>query len=630
MRHRGVPLVKRVTSIGRLSSWLTLSYDMGCVIAAWWLSVWLCINFQEVEFTFTPIFVHLNIAAVVIYLMFFRYYGVYRPLWYYFSVNETLRLIKAVVFANFIFIALGIFALTPSQIPYSALVVYPVLILSLMLGARLMYRFTHAKPNKKKTGIKVLLVGAGRGADLFLRELERLHSSLYQVVAMVDDNIGLHGKEIRGVKVCGNTTKILELSKRLCVDQIVIAIPSISHQGLKRILKLCEGLEKPVQTLPSIEDIASGKVSVTQLRDVSLLDLLGRDPIKLNMKAIERLFQDKVVMVTGGAGSIGSELCRQISKFTPNKMIVIDHSEYALYQIEQEFTSSFPKVSFHYHLCNVVDLDALRKVFSQHHPHLVFHAAAYKHVPLLEYQPAVAIQNNILGTRNVAMVSVQHAVEKFVLISTDKAVNPTNIMGTTKRCAEIFCQNYNKQVETQFITVRFGNVLGSNGSVIPLFKKQLKNGGPITVTHPDVERYFMTIPEASQLVLQAAELGGGGEIFVLDMGEPVKIADLAKQLIRLSGKTPGEDIEISYTGLRPGEKIYEELFHKAERLERTVIEKIRIADSRSMDWGSVIAVFESLSTAVSQGDKQALIEQLLLLVPEAEIESKNHAELQVE
>lgn len=440
----------------------------------------------------------------------------------------------------------------------------------------------------------------------------------------MDDNLNKVGLEVHGVRVLGTTRQIGDLVRKFSIELIFIAIPSAKSASMRRIVTLCESSQVLFRTLPSISALASGRVEVNALRPVNIEDLLGRDQVNLQWDIIASLISGKRILVTGGGGSIGSELCRQIMALQPAQLAIVENSEFNLYTIEQELQQKFPQIPITSGLVSVTDEIAINRFFHDYKPEIVFHAAAYKHVPMLQNQIRSAVLNNVLGTKIVAKASVATGVDQFILISTDKAVNPTNIMGTTKRVAEIFCQNLNLRVKTQFITVRFGNVLGSAGSVVPLFQKQLQEGGPLTVTHPDMQRYFMTIPEACQLILQAMVNGRGGEIFVLDMGDPVKISYLAEQMIRLAGKEPGKDIQIEYTGLRPGEKMYEELFHETEQLVSTEHEKLFKARFRELDWHELNQTMRMLATACNEHQDDELMVLLKSLVPEYRMETLNN------
>jgi FlaA1/EpsC-like NDP-sugar epimerase len=548
------------------------------------------------------------------------YYGfkVYRGLWQFSSLNDVGRILKAVVLATMmaapVFYAFSWFEV----IAPSVLLLYGLMLTSLLCGARFVSRHYwdgHARHLEHvQTVQRVLVVGAGSAGEGFIRNLKRTHE--YVPIGIVDDGRKKRGLEVHGVRVLGTVPQLPELVVQSEADLIVIAIPSAGSADMRRIVTYCEACHVPFRTLPSLEAVTSGRVAVNTLQTVHIEDLLGRDQVELQWDKIESSLLGRSVLVTGAGGSIGSELCRQIAMLQPSQLILLDNNEANLYHIEHELGVQFPEIAMKAALVSVVDGVAINALFQAFQPSVVFHAAAYKHVPMLEHQTRVAIRNNVLGTRIVAEASIAVEAEKFILISTDKAVNPTNVMGTTKRVAEIYCQNVNERVNTQFITVRFGNVLGSVGSVVPLFQKQLETGGPLTVTHPDIQRYFMTIPEASQLILQAMANGKGGEIFVLDMGEPIKITYLAEQMIRLAGKEPGHDIQIQYTGLRPGEKLFEELFHPSEELVQTEHEKLFKARFRRIDWDELTQTLRMLQHACNTHETDELLILLKSLVPE--------------
>lgn len=545
-------------------------------------------------------------------------FRVYRGLWQFSSLKDVSRIIKSVCAGTAL--ALTAFYVLPGQqvMLKAALPLYSLLLMACLCGARLLlrsYRDTCKKPLDAVDQIqRVLIVGAGSAGAGLIRDLQR--SGEYLPVGLVDDGRKKRGLEVHGVRVLGTTPQLPELVMQCRADLIFIALPSASSADMRRIVNYCELSRAPFRTLPSLSALVSGRVEVNALRTVKIEDLLGRDQVELQWEKIEAGIQNRCVLVTGAGGSIGSELCRQIALLKPEKLILLDNSEANLYHIERELVLNFPGVQYETVLISVLDAIAVNALFARVKPALVFHAAAYKHVPLLEHQARVAVRNNVLGTRVVAEASVAADVDKFVLISTDKAVNPTNIMGMTKRVAEIYCQNLNQRVSTNFITVRFGNVLGSVGSVVPLFQKQLEAGGPLTVTHPDIQRYFMTIPEASQLILQAMVNGDGGEIFVLDMGEPIKIKYLAEQMIRLAGQEPGEEIKIQYTGLRPGEKLFEELFHPSEELVQTAHEKLFKARFRAIDWEELTETIRMIQHACNTDQADELLILLKSLVPE--------------
>ena len=423
---------------------------------------------------------------------------------------------------------------------------------------------------------RVMIIGAGSAGEKILRETLVTPKINKEVVCFIDDDLSKKGRRIHNVPVVGGRNEILQQAEKYHVDEIYIALPSIDDKEVSEILNICKETKCKLKKLPGIYQFLNDEITLEKLKDVEVQDLLGRDPIKVNLEEIMGYVQDKVVMVTGGGGSIGSELCRQIAKSHPKQLIIVDIYENNAYDIQLELQRKYPKLNLETMIASVRDQNKINNLFAYYHPDIVYHAAAHKHVPLMEDAPHEAIKNNVFGTLNVAKAADQYGVKKFILISTDKAVNPTNIMGASKRLCEMIVQSFDKKSKTEFVAVRFGNVLGSNGSVIPLFKKQIQNGGPITITHPDIIRYFMTIPEAVSLVLQAGAYAHGGEIFVLDMGKPVKILDMAKNLIKLSGLEPNVDIEIKFIGLRPGEKLYEEMLMKEEGMQTTPNKMIHI------------------------------------------------------
>lgn len=430
---------------------------------------------------------------------------------------------------------------------------------------------------------RVLIVGAGEAGNMIVRELFKRPELKKMPVGVVDDDKNKQGKCVYDVPVLGTIDDVEQIVKNHCIDEIIICIANINPKRKREIINICKKTDAKIKTIPGIYEIIDGKVNITKFRDVQIEDLLGREPIKMNLDDMNGIIKDKIIMVTGGGGSIGSELCRQIVKYEPKQLVLIDIYENNAYDIQQEIKRHFPEIDLKVLIASVRDEHKIDKIFEQYKPEIVFHAAAHKHVPLMEDSPCEAIKNNVFGTQNVVNLSDKYNVKKFVLISTDKAVNPTNIMGATKRCCEMIVQTKNKTSKTEFVAVRFGNVLGSNGSVVPLFKKQIEEGGPVTVTHEEVTRFFMTIPEAVSLVLQASAMAKGGEIFVLDMGEPVKIIDLARNLIKLSGFEPNVDIKIEVTGLRPGEKLYEEVLMDEEGLQKTSNNQIRIGRPIEID-----------------------------------------------
>ncbi|AMK76473.1 MULTISPECIES: polysaccharide biosynthesis protein [Methylomonas] len=591
-------------------------HDLGMIPLAWFGAYWLRFNLQEIpdEFFYSAFLFLPWVMAIQVSL--FWVFGLYRGVWRFSSLPDLIRIGKAVLTGIF-FIASALFLYDRLQgVPRSVVPLYVLILFSLLSIPRLVYRFWKEQTFAERVGRRALIVGAGSAGDMLVRDLLANVDSDYVPVIFVDDNHGKYKREIRGIRVAGTVEQIPELIERWNIETVLIAVPSASDQQMRRIVEICENCSVDFQTLPSVKELLSSAVTTANLRSVSIEDILGRTPVKLDWPGIKNHLRDKVILVTGGGGSIGSELCKQLARAQPRKLIVFDQCEFNLYKINADLSRLFPELSHQAVLGDVADPVAVQQLIAGQQPEIVFHAAAYKHVPLLENQIREAVHNNLIGTKILAEAAIAAGVARFVLISTDKAVNPTNVMGATKRAAEILCQNLNQSGNTRFTTVRFGNVLDSAGSVVPLFREQIKAGGPITVTHPDITRYFMTIPEACQLIMQAETIGQGGEVFVLDMGEPVKITYLAEQMIRLSGKVPNKDIEIKIVGLRPGEKLYEELFHDQEQLLATSHAKLRLAKARlydSVEWAKQI---EDLQRVCRNYDNQQLLAGLKQLVPE--------------
>lgn len=548
----------------------------------------------------------ISFLVLIIKLPIFYLFKLYNSIWKYASIDELLKIIAAALVGNTLFL-ICLF-LTQIHLPRS-MYVLPILMDIILLGGsrfsyRALRRFNYYLSGKDHQQKRVLIVGAGEAGSMLINELKRHKELGTKPVALIDNDPTKQGRSIHGVTVLGKKEDIVRIVKEKNIDEIIIAIPSASPNNIKEIINECQKTKCKLKIIPGIFELVGGKVSVSQIRDVEIEDLLGRDAVQLDLKAITEYLQDRVVLVTGGGGSIGSELCRQIAKNSPAKLLILDIHENSIYDLQQELKHMYPNLNMEALIASVRDRARLENIFAQFHPEVVFHAAAHKHVPLMEHNPTEAIKNNVFGTLNLAECSAKYKTKRFVLISTDKAVNPTNIMGASKRVCEMLIQSLNRISTTEFVAVRFGNVLGSNGSVIPLFKKQIAYGGPVTVTHPKIIRYFMTIPEAVQLVIQAGAMAKGGEIFVLDMGEPVKIVDLARNLIKLSGLEPDIDIKIEFTGLRPGEKLYEELLMREEGLEHTSHEKIFIARPLNIDYGSFRLELEKLkSILVNNCDK---------------------------
>jgi len=562
---------------------LAILHDAIAAAIAWSLAYLLRFNF-ELPHAFAVELKQTVVWVVLVQLIIFWRFKLYRGIWRYASTTDLRRIFLAVFLSAAVVPLMFVMLRMDFVLPRSVLVINPLLLILLMGGSRFMYRMWKEQGlygDFKLRGEPVLVLGAGDAAASLAKDLVK--NGDWRLVGFLDDDKEMHGRTLNGVQVLGALDSLPECADRLAVSQVIIAMPSSSHQQRKRAIQLCNDANLKALTVPSFDDLMSGKVSVSQLRAIELDDLLGRDPVVLDDAGLHELLGGKVVMVTGAGGSIGSEMCRQIARFEPAKLVLFEANEFALYSIDQDLKERFTKLNFVCLVGDVRDSDRVDEVLKQNQPTVMFHAAAYKHVPLMEQHNAwQAIRNNVLGTWTVARAAQKHGINKFVMISTDKAVNPTNVMGASKRLAEMVCQALQPFGNTRFVMVRFGNVLGSTGSVIPKFHAQIAQGGPVTVTHPEITRYFMSIPEAAQLVLQAGLMGNGGEIFVLDMGDPVKIIDLAKDLIRLSGFTEDE-IRIEFTGLRPGEKLYEELLADSEITLPTPHPKLRIAQARQAD-----------------------------------------------
>ncbi len=515
--------------------------------------------------------------------------GIYTSIWKYAGSDELVKVVIGALLS--VVFSMASMSLFQQSLPRSTYIVAFMIIVLGVGGIRMLYRSLRRLRNPgahigalrlTRAGLigsdtrKVMMVGAGDAGASMIKEIKDHPEYGQKVVVAIDDNPEKIGRRIAGVKVAGDTSQIRRIARKYSVDDIIVAIPSANNKVIQKIVGECNKTRCKIKILPSLIDLINEKVSVSKLRDVDIEDLLGRDPVEVNIREVSGYLEGKIVLVSGAGGSIGSELCRQIARFRPRRLIALDIYENSIFELAGELRKKYPLLELEVVIASVRSRERLEEVFSKYRPHIVFHAAAHKHVPLMEKNPGEALLNNILGTKNMMDVSEQFVAERFVMISTDKAVNPTNVMGATKRTAEMILQEKSKHSQTNFVAVRFGNVLGSNGSVIPIFRKQIAEGGPVTVTHPDITRYFMTIPEAVQLVIQAGAMAEGGEIFILDMGEPVKIMDLAENVIRLSGYVPGVDIDIEITGLRPGEKLYEELLLNEEGIEKTAHNKIYV------------------------------------------------------
>ncbi|PJZ83465.1 nucleoside-diphosphate sugar epimerase [Leptospira harrisiae] len=512
----------------------------------------------------------------------FLFSGIYRSLWSYASLHDLLSIIKATVLSSLVSTLALLFYNRFHQLSRMVPILDTLILLGFLCLRSLSWRMLREQifnSDKSKRGTPILLVGAGKLGSSFLTEIRRNVDLDYQPIGFLDDNLSKKGGYIQGVPILGATDEIGKILVRYAVKIVIMTVPQPDGRVVSKLMKECESAGVDFKILPTFGEYLSGKPNITQLREVQVEDLLGRPTVDLEIESIRSYLEKKVILVTGAGGSIGSEICRQVALFKPSVLVILDAAETPLYEIDYELRKSFSDLNIDIRpvIADVKNLSRISAIFEEHRPSVVFHSAAYKHVPMMEINPSEAVLNNVMGTKNVADVCRLIGVERFVLISTDKAVNPVNVMGASKRAAEIYLQHISQNSRTKFITVRFGNVLGSNGSVIPRFREQIKRGGPVTVTHPDVIRYFMTIPEATQLVLQAGSMGEHGEIFILDMGEPVKILSLAEEMIRLSGYTPHKDIKIEFSGLRPGEKLYEELLLNQEGIKKTHHPKIRIA-----------------------------------------------------
>ena len=544
-------------------------------------------SFQDIDPMFFKHCENLLIPNIIGTLLFFVIWKLYRSVWRYASANELVNIVGATACAS---LAQFVYCkFTDNRMPRSYSVLYFFLLTLAICCIRFGYRILRLINNKrmnllgKEHCVNVMIIGAGAGGDMILKEIENSRYLSMRAKCIIDDQPGCHGKLMRGVPIVGGRESILDAVGRYSIEEIIFAIPSASVQTRKEILDICKESGCKLRTIPGTYQLINGDVSVSSLKEVEIEDLLGREPIRINTEEVLEHVGGKVVLVTGGGGSIGSELCRQLAAHHPKQLIILDIYENNAYDIQQELIRKYPELDLVVLIASVRNKERIDSIFETYRPNIVYHAAAHKHVPLMEDSPHEAIKNNVFGTYKVAQAADRYGVDKFVLISTDKAVNPTNIMGASKRLCEMLIQSMNRSSRTNYVAVRFGNVLGSNGSVIPLFKKQIVEGGPVTVTHPDIIRYFMTIPEAVSLVLQAGAYAKGGEIFVLDMGEPVKILDLATNLIKLSGYRVGEDIQIVFTGLRPGEKMYEELLMNEEGLKETANKMIFIGKPIEFD-----------------------------------------------
>ncbi len=588
---------------------------LGCLYLALLLKFDFKIHHDYIQFFKMSI-----IPMVVVVSIMNMIFNLYENVWKYASVEEFFKVLYSVSISNIIFMVFsylstnvfvnnGLMNLKYYRFPYSVIIISWCLSVGALTGVRLFIKNKHSiRKEKCIDGKNLLIVGAGNAGVMINKEISRHEELKYNVVGYIDDDESKKGMLIGGEKVLGNRNDIERICKEQNISDILIAVPSAEKKKRSEILNICKKTGCKLKIIPGIFEIINGNVDVAHIRDVKLEDILGREEVKLNTDNIEKYIKEKVVMITGGGGSIGSELCRQIAEFNPSKILVLDIYENTSYYLQRELQKNFPEVDVEIIIASIRDLARIRNIFEKYKPHVVFHAAAHKHVPLMETNPTEVVKNNIIGTYNVVSCSHEYEVKRFVLISTDKAVNPTNIYGASKRYCEKIVQAFSSFSKTEFVIVRFGNVLGSNGSIIQIFKDQIAAGGPVTLTHPEITRFFMTIPEASQLVIQAGAMAQGGEIFVLDMGEPVKMYDLIKDMIRLSGLEPEKDIKIEIIGLRPGEKLYEELLMDNDKLKTTEHHKIYVEKPKDISFAYIDRGIEEFKNALRKDNDEILFD----------------------
>jgi len=618
--------------------WILLSLDVLLLHLAYYLSYF--IRFEGVLGPFQHSnFIRTVWLVIPFKIMCFILFRLYRGMWRYISIPDLMNIVKA-TFVSSTGIIMGIlFFKSFYGFSRSVFAIDAAFTLLFIGGVRVLIRIVLTKPNssngsrmftflpgEKSQFKRLLIIGAGDAGEKILREIRDNPRLNYHIIGFLDDDPRKIGMHIHRIPILSTIDHLDRVIKEYEIDEILIAISSATAKEMRRIVELCGQSGLKFRTIPGIGELIDGRVSVKAIRDVSYEDLMGRESVHMELGRIGKYLQDKPILVTGAGGSIGSELCRQIARFSPDPLILLDCTENNLYQIETEFLQKYPRIKYIPILGNILNLVLLDRIFCQYNPQVVFHAAAYKHVPMMELNPWEAVSTNVKGTQGLLETVHRHAAESFVFVSTDKAVRPVNVMGATKRVAELLTQGYSKRNQTRYMSVRFGNVIGSSGSVIPLFRKQIERGGPVTVTHPEVTRFFMTIPEAAQLILQAGAMGKGGEIFILDMGTPIRIADLARDLIRLSGFVPQEDIDIEFIGLRPGEKLYEELITEGEGIHPTQHEKILVLQPNSGDLALLNQQIESLMKLAGEQDAAEIKEKLKEIVPEYQIYPAGEAE----
>jgi FlaA1/EpsC-like NDP-sugar epimerase len=602
------------------------------VFAASLLLSFLLIHNMDINREWLVLYPPLLLFFIVVKLPVFGLFKQYRGWWRYVGISDLTGIMRASLVSTFIIVALWFVIsyidpvikhlpedLEKLERPLEGICMADMFATILLLaGLRTLIRlyFEEYRTVEAVRLKRFLIIGAGDAGEELLRAIHRKPAAEYEVIGFIDDDVRKQGTLIHGLPVLGTVEELPKICEQRNIEEIAIAMPSATHKERRRVVQVCNGTKIRFRTVPSITDIASGKLSVSQIRNVDINDLLGREAVELDLDLIEAFLKDKTILVTGAGGSIGSEMCRQVCNFKPKLLLLIEQSENPLFYMERELRKQFPDIPIEAIVCNITDKPRVEGIFEKYKPEVVIHAAAHKHVPLMELNPGEAIKNNIVGTQTISDAANKYGSTNFVMISTDKAVNPTSIMGSSKRIAEMYIQDLSRTSKTHFVTVRFGNVLDSNGSVVPIFKKQIAEGGPVTVTHPKMKRYFMTIPEANQLVLQAASMGKGGEIFVLDMGEPVKIVDLARELITLTGFKPGEDIDITFTNPRPGEKLFEELSIEGEDMQRTRHPKISIWKNIPIDRDRLRAGINELVTVAQAQNYQEIVRKIKELVPE--------------
>ncbi len=607
---------------GKVKALFLMSLDTLIIVNSYILAFIIRFNFDFIMDEKNGFILFLPLI-VIIYLMMLSIFKMYKSIWTIVGIDEVAFGLIACLIATGIILIISTIISSIYYIDHVTVLLAGLFIMIFTIGIRVSFRIyrrmiSHGRVLLNSSNIsnleKILIIGAGSCGQLIIEEIRKQNPIKQKVIGVIDDNPSKIGTYLRGIKILGNRNKIIEISEEKNVDLILIAMPSVDGKTKKEIIEICQSTRAKVKIIPGMYELIGGKVSLNRMRDIDLRDLLGREEVILDKKGIKEYIENKVVMVTGGGGSIGSELCRQIAKFSPKLLLILDIYENNAYELENEIISNFKNLKEKVLIASVREEKRLENIFNEYKPQVIFHAAAHKHVPLMERNPEEAIKNNVIGTLNVAECAHKYGAERFVLISTDKAVNPTNVMGASKRMCEMIIQAIDKNSNTEFVAVRFGNVLGSNGSVIPLFKKQIAKGGPVTLTHKKITRYFMLIPEAAQLVLQAGAYAKGGEIFVLDMGNPVLIYDLAKDLIKLSGFEPEIDIKIEITGLRPGEKLYEELLMDEEGLRKTSHEKIFIAKPGEYDFEMLKLGVNALKKIADLGDVETLKTALQFIV----------------